>query len=80
MGADVEDFEPGGGGPKGIGALLQSGSAGGVDLGGRNVGPVPPYGAGPEQLSAQGRGMAHQEAAEAVGGGELGISSAGGGI
>ena len=79
LGADVKDFDPGGGGPEGIGALLQSSSAGGVDFRSRDVGPDPPDGAVPGQLSAQGRAAAHREAAESAGVGELGISSAGGG-
>ena len=33
MGAGIADFETGGGGPKGIGALLKGGSSGGVALG-----------------------------------------------
>ena len=45
---------------------------------GRDVGPDPPDGAGPDHISAQGRAMAHQEAAEAEGGGALVISSADG--
>ena len=35
-------------------------------------------GAGPEQLPAQGRAKAHQEAADAEGGGEIKIPSSGG--
>ena len=42
------------------------------------MGPEPPYGAGPGKLPAQGRAMAHQGEAEAEGGGDMGISSAGG--
>ena len=79
MGADVVDLEPGGGGPKGIGSLLQSGSAGGVAFQGRYVGPEPPDGAGPKQLQSQGHVMAHRDEAEAKGGGEMLISSADGG-
>ena len=39
LGADVADLDLGEGGNKGIRALLQSGSAGGVDFRGRDVGP-----------------------------------------
>ena len=78
MGADVKDFEPGGGIPEGIGSLLQSGSAGGDSFKGIDVVPETPYGIGPEQLSVQGRTTAHREEAEVTGGGELGLSSAGG--
>ena len=64
----VEDFETGGGGPKGIVALFQGGSTGGVDIQGRDVGPDPPDGAGPEQISAQGHTTAHCKSAEEAGG------------
>ena len=67
LGADDKDLEPRGGGPEGIGEFLQSGCAGGVDFRGRDMGPDPPDGAGPEQISAQGRATAHQEAAEKTG-------------
>ena len=60
LGADVEDFEPEGGGSEGIEALLQSGSAGSVDFWGRDVGRDPLDGAVPENLSAQGRATAYQ--------------------
>ena len=46
---------------------------------GRDLGTKPPYRAGPDQLSAQGLTTAHRNTDKAVGGGELGISSAGGG-
>ena len=69
MGADVEDFESGWGGPEGIGENFQGSIIGGVAVQGRDVGPDPPDGAGPEQLPAQGRATAHQEAAEEAGGG-----------
>ena len=62
-----------------LNTLLQIGSAGDVAFQGRDMGIEPQYGAGPENLSAQGRAMAHREATEAAGGGELGISSAGSG-
>ena len=41
MGLDVEYFDPGGGGHKGVGALFQGGSIGGVAFLGRDVGPDP---------------------------------------
>ena len=63
---------------KGLRVLLYSGRAGGVAFWGRDVGLAPPDGAGPEQLPAQVRAMAHQEAAKAEGGGEMLVSSAGG--
>ena len=72
MGADIEDFEPGGGGPEAIDTLLQSGIAGSAALQVREVGTEPLDGAGPEQLSAQGRATAHHEADETAGGGEFG--------
>ena len=53
MGADVEDFDLGGGGSEGIGALFQGSSIGSVAVRGRDVGPHPPYGAGSDQISAQ---------------------------
>ena len=59
--------------------FIQSGRAGGVDFRGRDVGPDPLYGAGPEQLSEQGRAADHREATKSAGGGELKISSAGSG-
>ena len=48
MGADVPDFELGGGGLEVIGALLQVGSSGGVAVPGKDIGPDPQDGAGPE--------------------------------
>ena len=75
---DVKDFEPGGGGPEGIGSLLQSGSAVGVAFQGRDVGPDPLYGAGPYHISEQGRTMNHWEDSGELWVGELGLSSAGG--
>ena len=78
MGENVKDFDPGGGRPEDIGALFQGGSTGGVDFRGREVGPDPP-GAGPVQLSEQGRAEDHREAAEGAGVWELGLSSADGG-
>ena len=42
------------------------------------MGPDPPGGAVPEKIPAQGRATAHREADEAEGGGEMGISFAGG--
>ena len=71
MVADVEYFEPVGGGPGGIGALIKIGSAGGVSFWDIDVGPVPPGGAGPEHLSAQVLMTSRREAAKAEGGGEL---------
>ena len=79
MGAAIKDFEPGGGGTEGIGSLIQSGSAGGVGFRGRDVGPDPPSGEGPGQISTQGQAVDHRETAEAAGGGELGLPSAGDG-
>ena len=78
-GADVEDFEPGGGRPEGIGELFQGGSTGVVSFWGRYVGPDPPDGAGPVQLSAQGCAKAHRKVAKEAGGWDMGPSSAGGG-
>ena len=79
LGEDVEDLDPGGGIPEGIGALIQIGSAGGVAFWGRDVGIDPPDGAGPENISEQGRKRSHWEAAKAAWGGELETSFAGGG-
>ena len=45
---------------------------------GRDVGPDPPDGAGPDKISAQGRATDYHEESEAEGRGELGISHAGG--
>ena len=45
----------------------------------RDMDPDPPDGAGPDQISAQGRATAHREASGASGGGALRISSYGGG-
>ena len=45
---------------------------------GQRRGSLPPDRAVPGQISAQGRATAYREAEEAEGGGELGISSAGG--
>ena len=42
MGADDKNLEPGGGGPKDLGVILQGRRAGGVDFWGRYVGPAPP--------------------------------------
>ena len=75
---DVGDLDLVGCGPKGIGALLQSGSAGGVSFRGRDVGHDPPDGAGPEKNSAQDCAMDKREEAYALGVGELVIYSAGG--
>ena len=49
-----------------------------VDFRVRDVGPDPLYGEGPGQLPAQGRATDHREAAEAVWGRDMGVSSAGG--
>ena len=76
---DVADFDPGGGGYEVVGSLLQGVSPGSVSVWGRDVGPDPQDGAGPEYLSAQGRATSHREAAEEVVGWELVLSSAGGG-
>ena len=54
MGGDAENFEPGGGGPKGIEELFHSSGTGGVAFGGIDVGTEPPGGAFPDQLSAHG--------------------------
>ena len=48
MGADVADFDPGGGGTEGIRALLQGGSSGGVAVWGGDVGTDPQNGVGPD--------------------------------
>ena len=55
---------------------FSGGHVGGVAFRGRDMGPDPPDGAGPEQIPAQGIAMSHQEAAEVEGGGEIVISSA----
>ena len=70
FGADVVDFDPGGGGSENFGSLIKGGNPGGVAVlgGGGYVGPDPKDGAGTEQLSAQGRATAHQEVAEEAGG------------
>ena len=75
MGEDVEDFDLGGGEPKGIGeifqgigAIFQGGGTGVFAVRGRYMGPDPPYGAGPDQISAQVRATDHREAAEEAGG------------
>ena len=65
---DVGDLDLVGCGPKGIGELLQSGSAGGDSFKGIDVVTETPYGIGPEQLSVQGRTTAHREEAEVTGG------------
>ena len=67
MGSDVNNFDSGGGVTEGIGALFQGSSTGGVAFGGIYVGPDPPHGAGPEQISAQGRTKAHHESSEEAG-------------
>ena len=69
----------GGAEPKVLGHLFKAVVQAVLLFRGREVGPDPPEVAGPEQLSAQGSAAAHREADEAEGGGELGISSAGGG-
>ena len=69
MGADDEDLEPGGGGPESIGAFFQSGRAGGVTFRGKDMGPDPPDGAGPAQISEQIRATDYREAAKTAGGG-----------
>ena len=48
LGADVADFEPGGGGSEGVRSLLQGGSPGVVAVQGKNVGHEPQDGVGPE--------------------------------
>ena len=48
MGADVADFEPGGGRSKGVGSLLQGGIPDGVAVWGGDVGPDPLNGAVPD--------------------------------
>ena len=73
-----EDLDPVRGGPKGIGDILQGICAGDVAFWVRDVDPDPPYGAGPEQISAQGCAIDHRETSEAAEGGFLVISSAGG--
>ena len=52
MGAFVDNLDPGGGIPEGIVAYLQISCGGGVNFWVRDVGPDPPDGAGPENLSA----------------------------
>ena len=76
---DVEDFDPGGGGPTGIGEILQSGSAGVVSFQAKDVGAELPDGAGPEQLSTQSRTTARRGVAGAVGRVGMGIFPVGGG-
>ena len=56
-------------GPKGFGSILQGSCAGGVAFRGRDTGPDPLDGEGPEQLSAQGRATDHHETSKAAGGG-----------
>ena len=73
---DVENFDPGGGGPKGVGELFQGGSTGGVVFWVRDVGPDTPGGAGSEKLLAKGRAKDHREAYKEAGVWELGIFSA----
>ena len=69
---------PGGGRPEDIGVVLLGGRTCGVAFRVRDVGPDPPYGAGPGKLPAQGRATAHREATKAEGGGDMVISSADG--
>ena len=64
---DDKDPELGGGRPEGLGVVFKGGSSGGVDFWGRNVGPEPLDGAGPEKIPAQCRATAHWEAAKAEG-------------
>ena len=68
MGADIADFEPGGGRSECFGSLLQGGMPAGVAVWGGDVGPDPQGGAGPEYLSEQGSATAHKDAEEEVGG------------
>ena len=56
--------------------FFKGGRTGGVAFRVRDMGTDPPYVVGPGQIPAQGRATAHQEAAEAVGGGYMGVSSA----
>ena len=76
MGADVADFEPGGGRSKGVGSLLQGGSPDGVAV---RVVDDPQDGAVPDYLSAQDSAMSHQEAEEETGGWYLKLFSYGSG-
>ena len=48
LGADVADFDPGGGRSEGVGSLLQGGCPRGVAVWGGDVGPDPLDGACPE--------------------------------
>ena len=68
LGADVANFEPVGGGSKGVGSLLQGGSPGSVSVQGGDVGTDSQDGAGPEYFSTQCLATAHREVAEEVGG------------
>ena len=68
---DVEDFEPGKGGPKGIREKFQDNSTGSVSVQGRDVGPDSPDESVPEQLSAQSRATDHLIASEEAGGWEF---------
>ena len=67
-----------GGRPEGVPFILQGGSPGGVAFRVGDLGPDPPHGAGPGKLPAQGRATYYREAAEATGGGDMGVSPTGG--
>ena len=58
----------GGGRPKDLGVIFKGGRTGSVDFRVRDVGPDPPYGAGPGKIPAQGCAADHQQASEASGG------------
>ena len=55
--------------PEAIRFFFKGGCPGGADFRVGDVGPDPPYGAGPEKLPSQGRAMVHQEASKTAGGG-----------
>ena len=69
MGADENYPEQVGGGPEGLGIILQSSHAGGIYFWGRDVGPDSPDGVGPEHISSHCRATAHQDASKSEGGG-----------
>ena len=64
---DVEDFEPGKGGPKGIRKKFQDNSTGSVSVQGRDVGPDSPDEVVLDQLSTQSLATDHLMAPEEVG-------------
>ena len=78
MYVDDEDHGPGGIRPEDLRDCFKGGWTGGVAFWVRDVGLDPQYRAVPGQIQAQGRATDHLEADKAVGGEEMGLSSAGG--